>query len=332
MAEKKSKYFAIGLFMLVGIIASTGVVIWLGASQYFKKGNTYLCYFDESVQGLQKDSSVKYRGVVVGTVDSISVAPDGKLIEVQIKVDLKNGLKKDMVAELKMAGITGIVFVELDLKKPREPDYTPDLKFTPPYQVIPTRPSDIKQLLDGAGDIVNKIGEIDFKGLSDEVKKLTVSLDKTVNSKEIKGILKNIDMVAARLNSDTHPRLDSILSKVDNLTEKLDRTATSLEMAVSPDKKDGVIANANGVLLDTRTFIGELRAEIKDMKLGETSRKAGRLADELALSSAIITRDLESILDGLRQTSEGLDMLVERVKNSPSDLLFSKPPTTKRPE
>lgn len=332
MAEKRSKYFAIGLFMLVGVIVFTGIVIWLGASQYLKKGNTYLCYFDESVQGLQKDSAVKYRGVSVGTVDSIVVAPDGKLIEVTIKVDLKEGLKKDMVAELKMAGITGIVFVELDLKKPSEPEYTPNLKFTPGYPVIPTRPSDVKQILDGAGQIVTKVGEIDFKGLSEEVKKLTKSLDRTVNSKEIHGILKNIEMVSARLNSNTHPKLDAILAKVDNLAAKLDRTASSLEMAVSPEKKDGIVSNANGVLLDTRAFIGDLHKEIKEMKLAETGQRASRLADDLSRSTAVVTRDLESILDGLRQTSEGLDLLVERVKNSPSDLIFSKPPPIRRPE
>ena len=332
MANKRSRYFAIGLFMLVGILSVIALVIWLGASQYFKKGSTYVSYFNESVQGLQKDSSVKYRGVVVGTVETISVAPDGRLIEVTMKVDLKNGLKQDMVAELKMAGITGIVFVELDLKKPKEPEYAVELKFTPGYPVIPTRPSDVKQILDGAGHIVEKASEIDFKGLSEEVKNLTKSLDRTVNSKEIKGILKNVEMVAARLNSNTHPKIDAILSKVDDLTGKLDRTASSLESALSPDKKDGVIANATAVLVDTRAFISELRKELKDMKLAETGQKLNLMSDDLSRSSITITRDLESILDGLRQTSDGLDALVERVKDSPSDLIFSKPPVLRRPE
>ncbi len=332
MANKHSKYFATGLFMLVGILVAIILVIWLGASQYLKKGSTFVSYFDESVQGLQKDSTVKYRGVAVGTVDRISVAPDGRLIEVLMKVDLKNGLKKDTVAELKMAGITGVVFVELDIKKPKEPDYKPDINFTPDYPVIPTRPSDIKQLLDGAGNIITKVGEIDFKGLSEDVRTLTKSLDRTVNSREIKSIIKNVDMVATRINTNTHPKLDAILTQVSSLTEKLDRTATSLENMVSPDQKDGVVANAKGVLVDTRAFIGEMRQELKNMKLAETAQKASRMTDELTDSTRTISRDLESVLDGLRQTSENLDLLIERVRNSPSDLLFSKPPVTRRPE
>src|SRR3972149_6210708 len=121
MARKTSK-FMIGLFVTIGILIGMVAVVWLGASKYFEKGATYVTYFDESVQGLQLDSAVKYRGVEVGRVEKIRVAPDNRLIEIIMKIDLKGELERDDVAQLKAAGITGIVFVELSRKDPGEPD------------------------------------------------------------------------------------------------------------------------------------------------------------------------------------------------------------------
>lgn len=332
MANNNRRNFAIGLFMLVGTIAAVSLVIWIGASQYFRKGIDYVSYFDESVQGLQRDSAVKYRGVEVGTVERIRVAPDGRLIEVLMKIELKDGLQKDMVAELKMAGITGLVFIELDRRKPKEPVYTPRLSFEPSEPVIPTRPSDIKQILDGAGDIIAKVSEIDFKGISDEVRKLAHSLDQLVASREARGILKNIHSVTERLDRETHPKVNDILAKIDSLTAKLDRTAGGLEKLAVDGHLEGAFKDARAVMSDTRSLIASLKKEVEDMRLAETAQKAGRMTDEIARSSTLVGRDLEASIQELRQAVESFDQLVERLKSSPSELLFSRPPLPKRGE
>jgi len=61
--------------------------------------------FDESVQGLQGDSIVKYRGVDVGAWKDPG-GPDNKLIGVVIKVNLRDKLAANTMAQLKAAGIT----------------------------------------------------------------------------------------------------------------------------------------------------------------------------------------------------------------------------------
>ena len=95
--------------LLVGVVLGTllasVLVIWVGATRYFETGSRYVTYFDESVQGLQKDSPVKYRGVEVGRVEQIRVAPDNHLIEVLVKIDLAEGVRNNVVAELKAVGI-----------------------------------------------------------------------------------------------------------------------------------------------------------------------------------------------------------------------------------
>ena len=70
MASQKTK-FAVGLFVAMGITLAILVTIWLGMSRFLQKGRFYVTYFDESVQGLDVDSPVKYRGVFTGRVESI---------------------------------------------------------------------------------------------------------------------------------------------------------------------------------------------------------------------------------------------------------------------
>src|SRR5512136_2663692 len=135
MARKTSK-FMIGLFVSIGILIGIVAVVWLGASKYFEKGMTYVTYFDESVQGLQVDSVVKYRGVEAGRVERIRVAPDNRLIEVVMKIDLRGKLEREYIAKLQAAGISGIVFVELDRKESGRPDLSPKITFAPDYSVI----------------------------------------------------------------------------------------------------------------------------------------------------------------------------------------------------
>ncbi len=156
MARKTSK-FTVGLFVIVGFIIAAVAIIWMGATQYFQKGDVYVTYFDESVQGLQKDSEVKYRGVTIGRVEEIRIAPDNRLIAVIMNIDLKEETVKNLVAQLQLTGITGLMFVNLNIREPEDEQYIPKIDFASEYPVIPSKPSDIKRLFASAEIIVNKI-------------------------------------------------------------------------------------------------------------------------------------------------------------------------------
>ena len=116
MTSEKTK-FIVGLFLVGGTGIILLAVIWLGTSRYLEEGQYYVTYFNESVQGLDKDSPVKYRGVSIGRVLKITVAPDSKLIKVILKIESRQPLGSNLVAQLKLVGITGSLFVELDQKR-----------------------------------------------------------------------------------------------------------------------------------------------------------------------------------------------------------------------
>jgi hypothetical protein len=72
---------------------------------------------------------------------------------------------------------------------------------------------------------------------------------------------------------------------------------------------------AQGTFEGTRTLIANAKKDLEAMMLPETLGKS-----RLALSR------VDEMLEKLRQTSENLNLLAERLYHRPPDLLFGKPP------
>ena len=292
MAGKTSK-FMVGLFVTLGGILTVVAIIWVGATKYFEKGDRYITYFDESVQGLQKDSIVKYRGVEVGRVEQIRVAPDNKLIGVVMKVALRDNLPKTTIAQLKEAGTTSMVFVELDRQKKGEAEQSPKLTFPSEYPVIPSRPSEIAKIMGGVGTVVDKISQVDTRGIFDQVKSTAAQIEIFFRGKDMEAIIANVKGLTANLK---------------NSTERIDKLLAAGRM-------DEVMLEARDALKEARTLLAAVQEEIKGLNLREALGKTQAIAREVKATS-----------ENLRETTETLDSFVGRINDRPSDLLFGQPP------
>jgi len=199
MASRTSK-FLIGIFVITGTVLAAVIIIWVGAADFFRKGSIYVTYFDESVQGLQADSTVKYRGVAVGKVKSIKVAPDDRLIEVAMKIEMSSDLQNHTEAQLKTTGITGIVFIELDQVRPGEKSSSPRINFQTSYPVIPSRRSEISRFLADTNEIMKSIKAVDFKGLSDQLKNTTLAVENFIEGKQTNSVMSNLESTTANID------------------------------------------------------------------------------------------------------------------------------------
>jgi len=299
---------ALGLFVTIGIILGVVAIIWVGASKYFEKGDRYVTFFNESVQGLQQDSAVKYRGVDVGRVEGIRVAPDNRLIEVVMKIRLREEVEKNNVASLRAVGITGIVFIELDRRDPEEPDLSPRIDFASEYPIIPSRPSQLRQIFSGIDEIVEKIKQIDLEGLSKSI---------THSAKAAEDLLAG-------------PRTQKVLANLESISVNLDQTMARVEKITAEGNLEGIVGETRAALVEARSLIAATRDELKALRLAETAEKTNRLVDSLSRTSRTTARDLQVMSDNMKRSSETLERLVERLESNPSDLLFSKPPPAGR--
>jgi phospholipid/cholesterol/gamma-HCH transport system substrate-binding protein len=296
-------YFLVGLFVTIGVMLGAAAVIWLGASKYFEKGGLYVAYFDESVQGLQNDSSVKYRGVDIGTVQRIEVAPDRRLVEVVMKIETKGFNVEGVAAKLSMAGLTGIVYVELDLKKPGEQAPKP-AGFRPPYPVIPSTPSDVRQIESSINEALKRMREIDLAGISAQLIKTAKSIDSLVNSDQTRRIMRDADTAAVKLA---------------DASEKIDHF-------VSGESINNVIAQAGDAVVDARAVIREVKSDLERMKIAETADNVNRIVERAGPKVDATLTEVEATAQTLRRAADALEALVDRINADPSALIFSRPP------
>ena len=316
MARRNSN-FMIGFFVTVGIVIGVAAIIWVGASQYFEKGSLYVTYFDESVQGLQVDSRVKYRGVDIGKVESIGVAADGKLVEVVMKIALKVRKEENIVTQLRAAGITGIVFIELDRAGENTPILTPPSGMEVRYPVIASQTSQGKQIMTAVDQIMGKIEHLDLKGISDQLKQTLRVAETFLAGSQMKGLLTKLDSTADTLDRGLK-RIDRVLEegKVEGILEE---TRQGLQ-----ETRQG-IRESRETIADARELVAVFQQEIKSLKAAETAEKAGRLIDGLDRKTSGISADVERTTDEIRQAVESLKLLLDRLHDNPSDLIFSRP-------
>jgi len=335
MASKKTK-FTVGLFLFFGFSIAVLAFIWLGMSHYLEKGQLYCVYFDESVDGLDRDSPVKFRGVQIGRVVRIDVAPDSKLIQVIVKIETGQNLEENLgniVAQLSVVGITGSMFIEIDLKEPNEPDSTPPRGFPTEYLVIPSKLSNIEEILEGLGDFIEQIREIDLEGISGKIK---ISLDKfnqAIDDANIKGLSNNLESSLADIGYIVErEKWDRILSSVE-------KAITSLESVMS--KTDSSVGRVdNSLATIERLVVGkekQVEQAIDNFKIAID--KVNKLLDN---GNAIVSgadeaiyhlgQNLMEITRNLEEATDNINRISDMVADQPSQLLFGEPPPAKKIE
>jgi phospholipid/cholesterol/gamma-HCH transport system substrate-binding protein len=113
--ENKVNFAVVGAFVIVLAVAMISGALWLSSGKYSRKAyDSYETYMTESVAGLNLNAAVRYRGVDVGRVRKIMLAP-GNVEQVRVMLEIERGtpVKSDTVATLQTQGLTGIAFVEL---------------------------------------------------------------------------------------------------------------------------------------------------------------------------------------------------------------------------
>ena len=112
--ETDRHYFFEGLFIIVLSVGAALAFVWLSGSAH-RDDVLYRIHFYESVSGLSLGDPVKFRGVDIGTVKAMSLdLADPRRVEVDVALRKDAPVKTDTKASLKLKGITGVVFIELD--------------------------------------------------------------------------------------------------------------------------------------------------------------------------------------------------------------------------
>lgn len=321
MATQKNA-FLIGLFVILGSAIFIAALIWLGASNWFAKTMIYASYFDYTVQGLTMDAEVKFRGVRVGRVKEIGVAPDGNLIEVIMELDLALDVSDSMRAKVELAGITGMKYIELDFVGPEKQLLHPKLNFKPIYPVIPSYPGGFEEIEQALRDIYDKIISIDTEGISFNTKRfLTTATDAA-------GTLDSL--LADEGFTAWTRRLDNNLVKVDSMLSELNMDEYDAEMMNTLAELRKGARHFNDFFQSLEQQAEGMRADVKldsiYYNLNIMLYATTEMMRNFHYQSTEVLTSINTVVIALNETLAQMNAMLMSMDMYPASIFYSAPP------
>lgn len=305
--EARVNYAIVGAFVLVLGAALIGGILWLSSGGAARTAyDTYLAYMDESVSGLSLDAPVRYRGVEVGRVRRIALAPSN-IEQVQLTMEIERGtpVKVDTVAILRTQGLTGIGYIEL----------TKGLQDSPPllakpgerYPVIRSGPSLIARLDSAVSSLLTNVNRSSesFNALMDESNRTAITqtlADLRVVSSALAARAGAIDAGLAN-GARAMENAARLTGELSQLAERIQRSADAF------DRMSATIARTS---------------ENANESLDRARAEAGQFAAETLPEVQQLVTDLRELTGSLRRFSEQLE-------RNPSVLLYGKPASKRGP-
>jgi hypothetical protein len=222
-----TNHWKLGLFVVLGAVCCFGALIWLGTRSFRKQTVQYVSYFDESVTGLDMGSPVSFRGVKIGDVSEINVAPDRRHVEIGYELGVsvlsRLGLAEwhgehvqmkvpdDVRVQVASSGVTGVKYLKLDFL-PNSPP--PELAFPVPENYIPASPSTMKSMEEAVLRALDKFPLVVEKVLS---------------------VAERADAVLLEVHAAELPRRTAgLLASASRTVDALERWASSTRCSAAP--------------------------------------------------------------------------------------------------
>lgn len=343
---EKLSYFKIGLFVISATVIGVIGIVVLGVGSVLQKKSLVETYIDESVQGLDVGSPVKFRGVPIGRVEQISLTSaeyqtvrQYVLVRMSISSNmlqfplndpnspvLKRELDRGFRIRLATQGLTGVAYLETDYLDPeRNPPLEIDWQPTHPY--IPSTRSRITQLSEAVERIVRNIGDVDISRLSESVEKSLAAMTKLADSANLEKIGAQSNALLAEVR-ETNRQVNALVSSPDLKSGLADAAATAgkarqlVERAEKPIER--MLVDLPQASESLNRMVTRLDAVTND--LPETSAQLRQTLQRVNRLIATQQRDLDRTMENLRVASENIKEITENSKKYPSQTLFGAPP------
>jgi ABC-type transporter Mla subunit MlaD len=350
--NRDTNYFKLGLFVIGAVIAGIVVLTIIGTGRWLHPRTTIETYFNESVQGLDLGSKLKYRGVVIGEVTRISFTyvkyeqdkPMNQrkryvLVEAQIEPRLVGGkaanditspesskleVERGLRIHLAPQGITGTNYLEVDYVEPPATPVLP-IDWVPEHIYIPSTPSTVTTFVNAASDILDRLRHLDLESTIANMNKLLVTANERVSSLDTTTITQHADRTLSKLDAT----LDGLQSK------KISGEAVSLlaELRQTNGELKSFLANPALAKLptDTSATLAGVRELVSNPALPQSIAHLERTLARLDRIFGAGEADLGTTFQNLRQITDNLRDLTEDAKRYPSNVLFGAPPRPLEP-
>jgi len=344
----QANFFKIGLFVIGATITLIFLLVLLGAGRLFQPKIIMETYFNESVQGLELGSKLKYRGVIVGEVKTIGftytryqqdIPMSERLRYVMVEATIiprliggragagdltrsdtaKAEIDKGLRVRLAPQGITGTSYLEIDYVDPKTNPQLP-ISWEPANLYIPGAQSTVTQFVQAASDIVERLRKVDIDGTLANLNRLLINTNNRVEAIDTAELAKRSSNVLSKLET-----------KLDQLPmDKLGKDGVALlnELRQSNDRLSKILDDPawKNLPRNADATVAQARKLVEDPNLASTIAHMQRTLARLDRIVGGTESDLSTTLANMRQISENLRDLTENAKRYPSAVILGEPP------
>jgi len=307
--ETRSNQILVGSITLGLLAALVLFIIWL--SQVSDGGEKkYDVFFQQSVEGLAKGSSVTFSGVPVGQIESINLEPQSpQFIRVRISVREDTPVLEGSTATIRGVGFTGVSQIQVDPpetppgqpRRPRREIRCPEQNAQSecPYgvPVLPVRPGALGQLLNTAPELLERVSTL--------TERLTELLSDR-NQDSIAGILDHFEEVSRSL-AERSPEIAATLAEA----------RVAIRQAGDSAERIGRLAGTTEQLLDRdgRPLINDLRQTLRsaDRSMQQLEAAVGEARPGIQAFTNQTLPEVGQLMRDLRETSESLRDITDRL-------------------
>jgi paraquat-inducible protein B len=316
-----TNHWKLGLFVIIGFVMMLSTLAWLGARSMRKEVGRYVSYFDESVQGLEVGSPIKFRGVTIGSVAKIDIAEDHRHVEVTSElgkaeltrlgldevvgpVEAGKPLKFEqglgLRVQLASSGLTGLKFLQLDFFAV-ENNPEPVLPFKVPDNHIPAITSTLKNIEDPLVRVAQRLPEV-----VDQMERILSKVDSILGDLKDKNVPERIITVLDNANL--------VLGEAEKKIAALDTDKLSKDASKTINELNRTVAQLNALLSGVGGDKGLLASVTRASDaLGDTVRGADGIGGQL-----------EDTLGAVEKAAKSIQKLATALERDPDMLLKGK--------
>ena len=308
-----TNHWKLGLFVVSGFVLALITVVVLGAQSLKKQTVSYKTYFDESVQGVEIGSPVKFRGVTVGNVSGIDVAADHRHVEITSDLAVKDlddlglavgkgktariSVPPDLRVQLASQGITGVKFLQIDFFDIKD-NPPPALPFPVPDNYIPAAVSTMKNLEDAVVRAVNRMPE-----LADEILRVVVKVSTLLDEVSSKKLPDQVAVTLRQTNA-TLATLQTTLNEV-----QIGKISTQAQTALT---------NLNGTIDKMNALLTRLDG---DKGLFGSAQRATTAVGDVAVNARGLGQEMEETLRDIQEMTLAVGRITDALERDPDMLL-----------
>ncbi len=324
--ETKANHLLIGSFVLVLLAGIFGFMIWLSRGDVTQTTTQFRIFFTDSVAGLSVGGDVRFHGVRVGSIKQISIDRDNPArVKVLIDIDANTPVRADSYATLQLQGITGVSFVQISGGTPDSPLLPPNKHGEPPE--LPSRPSQISQLVDGAPHLLSEAVEVlqRANGMFSEDNRRNVAL-MLDNGAELSARVAShgaeLEQTLSRMSQGAD-EMAAAAKKLNAMSDKLDHLAGQGQQAMTQvqntlkDLDTLVKTDGRGLLQDSRKTV-----QSYDKAAGQLNAMLAENRPAIAGFTAGGLNQLDHLLGETRQLVAAMARLTDRLNSDPTRLFY----------